>query len=113
MKRIDVAAEFYHRLANRNQRQGDGSHNAIEFRTRFLAHLDSAEAWRNQRAENRVILDLSGVTKVGPSFANEAFGYFMKYCTPDDFFKMVTIEKASRVQSMIIREELEAGYKGD
>jgi hypothetical protein len=112
MKRIDVAQEFYHRLANRNERQGDGSYTAIDFRTRFLQHLDSEDTWKLQRPEDRVALDFSGVKKIGPSFANEAFGYFMKYCTPESFLKMVTIENASNVQLAIVQEELESAAKG-
>ena len=112
MKRVNVAAEFYHRLANRNHRQGDGSHNAIEFRERFLGHLDSAEAWVKPRDADQVALDFAGVKKIGPSFATEAFGYFMKYCRPADFLKVVHLENATRVQQAIVREELESGYKG-
>lgn len=112
MSRIDVGADFYHRLANRNERQGDGSHNAIQFRDKFLKHLDSEQAWQNQKSVERVVLDFGKVKKIGPSFANEAFGYFMKFCTPDEFLKVVVLENASRVQEMIVREELKAGYKG-
>lgn len=112
MKRVDVAKEFYPRLANRNERQGDGQHNAVAFRQEFLSHLDKADAWKSPNDADRVSLDFSGVKKIGPSFANEAFGYFMKYCKPDEFLAVVIIENASRVQGLIIREELDSGYKG-
>jgi len=112
MRRVDVAMQFYHRLANRNERQGDGTHNAIQFREAFLKHLDRADVWKSPGAEDRVVLDFRGVKKIGPSFANEAFGYFMKFCRPDEFLKVVTLENASRVQELIIREELDSGYKG-
>lgn len=112
MRRVDVAAQFYRRLANRNERQGDGTHNAIMFREEFLGHLDSEEAWKNPRPEYKIVLDFAGVKKIGPSFANEAFGYFMKYCKPSEFLSIVEFQNASRVQELIIREELESGYKG-
>lgn len=112
MRRVDIAVEFYRRLANRNERQGDGTHNAIAFRERFLKHLDTQAAWANPRPEDRTILNFAGVKKIGPSFANEAFGYFMKYCKPTEFLAVVQIENASVVQEQIIREELESGYQG-
>jgi STAS-like domain of unknown function (DUF4325) len=110
MPTIDVGTEFYHRLANRDKNQGDGKHTAVEFRTRYLAHLDNPAAW--QSSGETIILDFANVKKIGPSFANEAFGYFTKYVKPADFLKRVQFRNISDVQLMIIKEELDSGYTG-
>lgn len=110
MGSVKVATEFYPRLANRNERQGDGKHTAIDFRMRYLGSLDSAEAWHT--AGEPIIFDFDGVKKIGPSFANEAFAYFTKYATPMEFLERVHFTNISEVFLLIIREELESGYKG-
>jgi len=112
MKTVDVGLEFYHRLANRDQYQGDGKHSAIEFRNRYLKDLDNADYWARRDDQQFIVLDFSNVKKIGPSFANEAFGYFTKYTTPEVFRKKVQIIKASKVQLLIIEEELHSGYTG-
>ena len=110
MKTIDVGIEFYHRLANRDNKQGDGKHTAIDFRKRFLSHLDNVDVWKSP--SEPIILDFTNVKKIGPSFASEAFGYFMKYVKPEEFLKKVQFDNISKVQLMIIKEELESAYKG-
>ena len=85
-------------------------HTAFEFRTRFLSHLDDVEAWESP--SEPIILDFKNVKKIGPSFASEAFGYFMKYVKPEEFLKIVQFINTSNVQLMIIKEELESAYKG-
>ncbi len=110
METIDVGTEFYHRLANRDQKQGDGKHTAVEFRKRFLSHLDNIDAWASPREP--IIFDFKNVTKIGPSFASEAFGYFMKYVKPEEFLEKVKFINTTSVQFMIIKEELESASKG-
>ncbi len=110
MPTIDVGKEFYHRLANRDKNQGDGKHTAVDFRSRFLSSLDNPQIW-NITTEP-IILDFKNVKKIGPSFANEAFGYFTKYVKPKEFFKKVQFTNITDVQRMIIEEELESGYAG-
>lgn len=108
MKRIDVGKEFYHRLANRDQRQGDGRNNAVQFRERYLSELDSVEAWKDDTTY--IILDFENVKIIGPSFANEAFGYFTIYANPEKILKRILFEGVSTVQKGIIETELQAGY---
>ena len=108
MVTIDVGKDFYFRLANRNKFQGDGKHTAVDFREKYLKELDSKEAWLN--LDGFITFDFSGVRKIGPSFANEAFAYFMKYTNPENFKKKVLFNNASEVQSMIIDNELQSGY---
>jgi hypothetical protein len=110
MQTIDVGTEFYHRLANRDEKQGDGKHTAIEFRKRFLSHLDDPTAWK--LSIEPIILDFKNVKKIGPSFASSAFGYFMKYVKPQEFLEKVRFINISNVHLMIIMEELESAYKG-
>jgi len=110
MTTIDVGVVFYHRLANRDSKQGDGKHTAVEFRTRFLSSRDNPQIWKS--SSEPTILDFKNVKKIGPSFANEAFGYFTKYATPATFFERVRFVNISKVQKMIIEEELESGYSG-
>lgn len=109
MKTVNVGIEFYPRLANRNTYQGDGRHNAIEFRKKYLSFLDNSDAWLSDEAV--IKFDFDAVKKIGPSFANEAFAYFIKYASPDVFLKKVLFVNWSRVQEMIIKEEIESAYK--
>ena len=36
---VDVKKQFYHRLTNRDENQGDGKHTAKDFREKFLSTL--------------------------------------------------------------------------
>lgn len=108
MKRIHVANEFYHRLANRDSSQCDGAHNAMEFRDKFLAELDNKSAWGTSAPY--IVFDFSGVKKIGPSFANEAFAFFTQYARPDLIFKKILFENITTVQKEIIELEVNAGY---
>lgn len=104
---IDVAKDFYPRLANRDKNQGDGKHTAIEFRRKYLSDLDSQAFWK---LPTKVVkFDFSGVRKIGPSFANEAFAYFTRYASPEEILQVISIANASEVQLAIIKNELEAG----
>lgn len=107
---IDVGKDFYHRLANRDERQGDGKHTATNFRKKYLSRLDDPQAWKEETEP--IILDFTNVKKIGPSFANEAFGYFIKYVKPEEFYKKVQFTNISNVQKMIIDQELRSGYTG-
>lgn len=110
MKTVDVGKEFYHRLTNRDEYQADGQHTAVDFRKKYLSDLDKAEAWT--KSGELIILDFANVKKIGPSFAHEAFGYFMKYTDPAGFVKKVKLTNISDVFKMIIEVELESAFKG-
>lgn len=110
MRRIDVADEFYHRLANRDSSQGDRLHTGLEFRRKFLSELDDEAFWSAPQRPT-IVLDFRGVQKIGPSFANEAFTYFTKYADLKTLLSILTFENISPVQRAIVMEELEAGYK--
>lgn len=109
MKNIDVGNEFFPVLVNRNEVQGDGKNHAISFRKKYLDILDNEEAWTNNKPV--IKLDFSAVRKIGPSFANEAFGPFMQYASPDRFFEKVRFENISSVKMGIIKEELAAARR--
>ena len=109
MKTVKVVDEFYHRLANRDSHQGDGKFTAVEFRNKFLSSIDNINSWDN--TDVAVELDFSGVKKIGPSFANEAFAYFTKFAKPEVVLMKIKISNASTVQRAIIDLELETGYK--
>ncbi len=108
MRIINVGDEFYHRLANRDERQGDGKHTAIEFRNKFLTKLANKEAWKNDEAF--VTFDFSAVKKIGPSFANEAFAYFTIFAKKDEILEKILFKNITTVQMSIINVELDAGY---
>jgi hypothetical protein len=108
MNTIDVAIDFYPRLANRDEKQGDGKHNAEQFRNKYLKPLDDPTAWKT--VDVFIILDFKDVRKIGPSFANEAFAYFTKYAKPEIIREKIKIINASIVQTMIINRELDSGY---
>lgn len=108
MNEIDVGNDFYFRLVNRDKFQGDGQHNATVFRKRYLNDFDSAAAWKDPK--NMIVLDFANVKKIGPSFANEAFAYFMKYVSPELFLQRVILKNLSEVMKYIIDIELASGY---
>lgn len=108
MSTIDVGTEFYHRLANRDKQQGDGKHTAVEFRRRYLTELDNPDAWTQEIKP--ILLDFKNVEKIGPSFANEAFAYFTKYAKPEKILERIIFLNISKVQLIIIKQELDSGY---
>ncbi len=109
MEKIDVGEEFYYRLANRNNLQGNGKHTAESFRKKYLQALDNEEAWEEELSY--ITFDFKNVKRIGPSFANEAFAYFMKYTDPETFLKKVVFINIDEVDKKIIRKELDSGYK--
>jgi hypothetical protein len=109
MKTVDVGKDFYFRLANRNELQGDGKHTALEFRSKYLSELDNELAWKDMAPF--IIFDFTNVKRIGPSFANEAFAYFMKYTKPDNFMQKIQFKNIDEVDTGIIRKELLSGYK--
>jgi len=109
MQQVDIGKEFYHRLANRDEKQGDGKYTAVEFREKFLKKFDNKKTW--EESTETITLDFSNVTKIGPSFANEVFAYFTKYAKPEKILKMIILRNISKVKLSIIQEELETGYK--
>lgn len=105
---VDIGADFYHRLANRDKFQGDGKNTAVEFRDLYLHDLDSADAWKSD--DESIVLDFSKVTILIPSFANEAFAYFTKYAPPERILKKIVLRNISKIKAGIIEEELTNGY---
>lgn len=109
MNIIDVGKDFSPTLTNRDKRQRDGKHTAIEFRDKFLSDLNNKEAWKDNNPF--IELDFSHVSKMGPSWANEAFAYFTKFVPPDKVRSKIVFKNISKVKSAIIDQELNAGYK--
>jgi hypothetical protein len=108
---VQVARDFGRRLANRDKRQGDGKHTAIDFRRKFLAALDNPEIWKTVGKGPAIELDFEGVVKIGPSFANEAFAYFTQYASPERVLERIRFVNTSHVQMLIIEQELRSGYE--
>lgn len=108
-KEIDVGIDFHHRLANRDDKQGDGKYNAVEFREKYLSELDNKPVWDSK--DIFVIFNFQNVKKLGPSFANEAFAYFTQYAKPGRILEKIQFKNISEVKLLIIKEELESGYK--
>ncbi len=108
LKKIDIGKEFYHRLANRDDRQGDGKKTAVEFREKYLSDLDNSNVWKDDK--EIIQLDFINVKKLGPSFANEAFAYFTQYAQPERILKKIKLLNISKVKELIILQELKTGY---
>lgn len=109
MNKIDVGKDFYPRLANRDENQGDGKHTAVSFRLKYLTCFDNSKVWEDGTLT--IDFDFSNVSKIGPSFANEAFAYFTKYAKPTAILKQIKVSNTTKVQLSIIKQELETGYK--
>ncbi len=102
-------ADFCKRLTNRNKSQGDGEHTAEDFRKEFMSDCLKENFWTSNQT---ITFDFSDVIKIAPSFANEAFAFFMGKFNVDkkkfnDHIKFIHI---SRVQNLIIQQELDSGY---
>jgi hypothetical protein len=110
MNTIDIGKDFFHRLVNRDENQTDGKFTAVDFREKYLSKLDNKEAWSTEGVF--IVFDFKNIKKIGPSFANGAFGYFMKYTNPEKFLDKVKFINISDVHRIIIKEELESGFKG-
>ena len=104
MKKIIVKDKFSDILTNRNELQGDGKNTAIDFRKNFLKEYESEDAWRNGSEE--IEFDFSGVKKISPSFANEAFAHFLKFTDLKKFSEKIKFSNTTKVQKMIIEQEL-------
>ena len=102
-------ANFCKRLTNRNKFQGDGEHTAEEFRKTYMADCLHEDFWNGK---NIITFDFSEVIKIGPSFANEAFAFFMGKFNVDKkkFNEHIKFKNISRVQNLIIQQELDSGY---
>ena len=109
MNTIDIGTDFYHRLANRDTLQGDGTHTAVEFRKKYLNELDDPAAWKIK--EPFIVLNFVNVKRLGPSFANEAFAYFTKWADPLTIYSRIIFSNLSKVQKSIIDVEIKTGYK--
>jgi|JI8StandDraft_1071087.scaffolds.fasta_scaffold488462_2 hypothetical protein len=105
---INVVEKFSDRLVNRNRFQGDGRFTAEDFRRKFLKFLDNEAAWLGD--EPAIIFDFSEVDNIGPSFANEAFAYFIKYAPPEKILKKIQFVNISKVKMGVITEELDTSF---
>lgn len=102
-------ADFCKRLTNRNKAQGDGEHTAEEFRKRYMSDCMIGDFWNSKKT---ITFDFTDVVKIGPSFANEAFAYFMgkNNVNKEMFNEHIKFKNISRVQKLIIQQELDSGY---
>ncbi len=103
-------AQFCKRLTNRNKSQGDGEHTAEDFRKQYMSNCLKEDFWSS---DDTITFDFSEVIKIGPSFANEAFAFFMggKFnVDKKKFNEHIKFKHISRVQELIIQQELDSGY---
>ena len=108
MQTVDIGTEFCESLTNRDGRQRDGKHTAVEFRRKYLLALDDDECWRN--SDTFIVLDFANVKRIGPSWANEAFGYFAEKAEPSVILKKIKMINISRVKLEIIKTELDTAH---
>lgn len=110
MIKISVVNDFKTtELTNRDRFQRDGSFNGEDFRKKYLKDFDSKEAWRNSDPE--IEIDFEGVTKLGPSWANEVFAHFTRYASPKNILSKFVLTGLSEVKQSIIDVELKKGRK--
>ena len=110
METIIISKVFSHRLQNRNKHQGDGSFNGEDFRNKYLKNFDNESIWKTPD-KDIIILDFEGVTRLGPSWANEVFAYFTQYAKPDLILEKIKIINITQVKFETIKKELDEGYK--
>lgn len=110
MIKINISKQFSPQLRNRDERQGDGTNTAVQFRRKFLSCLVKDERW--QPGAEDLELDFSGVEIIGPSFANEAFAFFTKYSTPEDIYTKIKFANINPIDKEIIDWEITNGYHG-
>ena len=110
MRFIDVGVEFNSLLENRNKNQGNGKFHAEEFRDKYLKELEDPAFWQTPE-ENYITLDFTNVDKIGPSFANEAFGFFMKLTDESTFKKVVIFKNTQPIHDLVINIELNSARK--
>lgn len=108
MPRVVMVAGFATKVVNRNEKQGDGKNTAIEFRNKYLIDFDNPTTWGD--LSNSIIIDFSGVEKLSPSFADEAFGYFTRYANPEKIKSMFNFRNLTKIQTMILDNELQDAY---
>ena len=107
---IALAKDFSDFLINRDEHQNDGADNAVDFRRKFLADLDSKEWWED--ATKQVVINFDGVDTLAPSWANEAFAYYTKFC-PDvsKVLSKIILKHVNIVHRSIIETEVKSGYQ--
>lgn len=109
--KIDIGKEFFHKLINRNELQGDGKYTAIDFRNRFLSKLDTDEWWNDP--SQFIELDFQNVEVIGPSWTNEIFAYYLsKGLKSHVVLSKIRCLNLTKTKTTIINRELEQGYRG-
>lgn len=108
MNTVNVGEDFSPYLTNRDRRQRDGAFSGEQFREEYLTPLDNKDIW--QDSAPFVVLDFSGVKRLGPSWANEVFAFFTRYARPEAILQKIQVKNISRVKQNIIDVEIEAGY---
>ena len=109
MQTVNVGQEFSPYLVSRDEEHRGGFHSGREFRNKYLSHLDNPECWRNGAPS--IVLDFSDVTRLGFAWSNEAFAFFTQYADPKRVLKKIRLRNISKVKRLIIKMELEAGYR--
>ncbi|HLD99860.1 MAG TPA: STAS-like domain-containing protein [Bdellovibrionota bacterium] len=86
------------------------SFTGVEFREQFLQDLESSEWWSDPK--KTLVLDFAGVTRLGPSWANEVFAYYTKdNRKPDEILQKIQLKNISPVKLETIQVELKNGYR--
>ena len=97
---ITINLGFYgHRLVNRSRNQTDGECSAEEFCNKYCQ--DVVDILKSSDGANEVLLDLTGVEKLSPAWANEFLGFFAsKFPCWDmaEFYRHFSFEGASMVK---------------
>lgn len=83
--------------------------NGTLFRTYILNEiLDNYDFWESK--SSKIELDFKNVKKITPSFANEAFAYYLKYANKEQILNKIRFINIKETHRLIIEVELESGY---
>ena len=87
-------------------RMEEGGLVAVSFRSMYLKHLDNKEIWQHPEQIRPVLFDFTFVERIGPRFASIVFGHFRRYASAADILRVIRFQNITRVQQLIIEQEI-------
>ena len=103
---VYLVEEFWDELSNTAIA---GKRTGAFLRELFMEHMDNQKFWDNVNSP-AIRFDFTGVRKITPSFANDAFAYFTKYANATKVLKVIEFVNITNIKRAIINLEVEQGH---